>query len=197
MSETEKEKIVVPGDYLGVIEEFIPGPGTFESGDGKIYSNLTGKKIIDKVNLEVRVVPFKDKDESVPKPGDIVVCEVVFARKQSVATNIFKLNSEFLFNTFRGTLHVSKMSENYLKTVGEGFRPTDIIRARIVERNFNEYELSTRGSNLGVVYAECVLCGHELIKSGNRLECPRCRYPNPRKFAKDYGRVREHIKNLI
>ncbi|MBD3187857.1 hypothetical protein GF325_13560 [Candidatus Bathyarchaeota archaeon] len=188
-----QEKVVV-GDKLGVIEEFLPGPGTYEQ-DGNILASVCGIKIVNRNKLEVWVKPFKPKDDS-PKPGDIIIAEVVYLRNQSIATNIFKVGDRFLFDSYRGTLHVSKMSETYIKNVEDGFRVTDIIRAKIVEQKFTEYELTTRGRNLGVIFAECVFCGHELKRTSNKLECPRCKYPNSRKFASDYGNVKERILNL-
>ena len=40
---------VLPGDRLGVVEEFLPGLGTYEDG-GTIYANFTGTARIDNKN---------------------------------------------------------------------------------------------------------------------------------------------------
>ena len=139
---------------------------------------------------------MKSWDASLPKIGDKVIAEVTMCRKQSAGTHIFKVKNLFLFNTFRGTLHVSNMSQSYIRSVGDGFQPTDIIRARITKKNFTEYELSTKGPDLGVIYAECVNCGTHLIKKDRQLICTLCGFPNYRKTANDYGKVRERIDNL-
>jgi exosome complex component CSL4 len=190
------DEIVAVGDLLAVVEEYLPGKNTYESSDGKIYSTIVGRKKIDTARLEVSVLPVKIKNAPVPRVGDNVIAEVTMCRKQSAGTHIFKVNNIFLFATHNGTLHVSNMSQSYIQSVDEGFQPTDIIRAKITSKNFSEYELSTKGPNLGVIYAECVNCGTKLIKKDRRLECTLCGFPNQRKIASDYGRVRERIENL-
>jgi exosome complex component CSL4 len=193
MSQTQD--IVAVGDFLGVVEEYIPGSGTYEA-DGKIFSSFVGYKKIDKQRLEISIEPIKKKDELIPQIGDVVICEVVMVRKQSAMVHIFKLRNQFLFNTQNAMLHVSNMAQNYLNNVEEGFRSTDIIRAKIISKNFTEYEVSTKYPELGVIYAECNNCGAVLQRDGNNLVCNTCGFPNPRKIAKDYGHVRERIDNF-
>lgn len=194
-STQEGRKFVVIGDYLGVVEEFIPGPGTFES-DGRIYSSRIGIKHVNKRSLEVSVEPTRTRDLPEPRPGDIVICEVIIVRKQSCVCSIFKLKNQFLFDTHSGVLHVSNMASGYMRSVEDGFKPTDIVRARVIEKNFTEYELTTKYPELGVIYAECSNCGTVLRKEGDTIVCDLCGYHNPRKFAKDFGHVRERIENL-
>lgn len=190
-------EVVSVGDVLGVVEEFIPGNGTYES-NGKIISTRIGKVRIDKQKLEISVDPLKKLDIPIPKVGDIVVGEVVFTRKQKAMVKIFKVGKNFLFDTYPAILHVSNMSREYLKSVDEGFKPTDIVRGKIIKKKLGEYELETKGRDLGVLYAECSNCGTYLVMKGHRLECSLCGAPNPRKCAPDYGKVRERqrIENL-
>lgn len=192
---SQNDDIVSVGDVLGVVEEYIPGFGTYES-NGKIYASYIGHKRIDKQRLEISIEPIKKKEIIVPQIGDVVICEVVMARRQSAMVHIFKIRNKFLFDTYPGMIHVSNMSQNYLNNVEEGFRPTDIIRAKIIGKNFTEYELSTKYPELGCIYCECNMCGSVLQRDGNQLVCNTCGYPNPRKIAKDYGHVRERIENL-
>jgi len=192
---SQNDNIVAVGDFLGVVEEYIPGSGTYES-DGKIFSSFVGYKKVDRQRLEISIEPIKKRDEIVPQIGDVVICEVVMARRQSAMVHIFKIRNYFLFDTQNAMLHVSNMSQNYLNNVDEGFRSTDIIRAKIISKNFTEYEITTKYPELGVIYAECNCCGAVLQRDGNQLVCKTCGYPNPRKIAKDYGHVRERIENL-
>ena len=191
----ETNNFVVIGDYLGVIEEFIPGPGTYEN-DGKIYSARIGVKHVNKRTLEVSVDPVRKRDIPVPQPGDVVICEIVIARRQMAICSIFKHKNMFLFDTYSGALHVSNMAPGYMRSVEDGFKPTDIVRARVMRKDFTKYELTTKYPELGVIYAECSNCGTTLRRDGDRIVCDLCGYHNPRKFAKDYGRVRERIDNL-
>ncbi|HME51291.1 MAG TPA: exosome complex RNA-binding protein Csl4 [Candidatus Lokiarchaeia archaeon] len=192
---SQSDEIVAVGDFLGVVEEYIPGFGTYES-DGKIFSSFVGYKRVDRQRLEISIEPAKKKEIIVPQIGDVVICEVVMARKQSAMVHIFKIRNHFLFDTYPGMVHVSNMSQNYLNNVEEGFRPTDIIRAKIIGKNFTEYELSTKYPELGCIHCECISCGSVLQRDGNQLVCNTCGFPNPRKIAKDYGHVRERIDNM-
>ena len=45
---------VVPGDYLGVIEEFLPGRGTYID-DGNIHSSTTGHLLLDSNTRQISV----------------------------------------------------------------------------------------------------------------------------------------------
>jgi exosome complex component CSL4 len=192
---SQKSSVVAIGDLLGVVEEFIPGAGTYEV-NGKIYSTFIGYKKIDRQKLEVSVQPLKKKEIITPQVGDLVIAEVVFARKQSALLRIFKVHTHYLFDTFDGILHVSNMSQTYLDKVDDAYKQTDIVRAKVVSKSNFEYEMTTKFPELGVIYAECSNCGTMLVREGNELKCKLCGYPNPRRFAKDYGHVRERIENL-
>jgi exosome complex component CSL4 len=44
-----ENKNVLIGDYLGTIEEFVPGDGTYAE-EGKIYASTIGPVVIDREN---------------------------------------------------------------------------------------------------------------------------------------------------
>ena len=57
MDEKEKKRvkdgdIVLPGDYLGVIEEFLPGEGIIEE-DGELYAARAGRVRINSEKVEI------------------------------------------------------------------------------------------------------------------------------------------------
>ena len=54
MTPPELPKFVVPGEYLGAAEEFIPGRGTYEDS-GRIYSSVVGSPSVDPRDKTVRV----------------------------------------------------------------------------------------------------------------------------------------------
>ena len=55
-SERRSGKFVIPGEKLGVIEEFMPGPGTYVH-NGTIYSKITGRTLVDVLNKKISVYP--------------------------------------------------------------------------------------------------------------------------------------------
>ncbi|MFX0028962.1 MAG: exosome complex RNA-binding protein Csl4, partial [Candidatus Hermodarchaeota archaeon] len=85
--------------------------------------------------------------------------------------------------------------EKYIEKIQDAFQITDIIRARVISQNYNEYNLSTSGKHLGVLYADCVVCGTPLDKIGyNKLRCERCGNTETRKLAEDYRNISEALK---
>jgi exosome complex component CSL4 len=51
--EEKSGHLVLPGERLGVIEEFIPDSGTFVK-DGVIYSKIIGRSLVDLQNRKDR-----------------------------------------------------------------------------------------------------------------------------------------------
>ena len=62
--------LVLPGERLGVIEEFIPDSGTYVQ-DGVIYSKIVGRALMDLLSKHVSVYPLIN-GAPVPKVSAIV-----------------------------------------------------------------------------------------------------------------------------
>ena len=65
VKQTQTGDVVLPGDRLGVIEEFIPGSGTYEE-EGVIFSSIQGQINLDmekRENMEKIADLFKAKDK--------------------------------------------------------------------------------------------------------------------------------------
>ena len=70
MREISSGQFVIPGEKLGVIEEFIPDVGTYVK-DGNIYSSSMGFVLIDFINKKISVYPATH-NVSIPRVGSIV-----------------------------------------------------------------------------------------------------------------------------
>lgn len=196
MNESVKDKdIVLTGQFLGVIEEFLPDKDSTFVKDGKIYATKAGMIHINKEKREIEIVTHQESDRKVVKVGDIVLGSILFLRKYSVGLNFYTINRKLHFNSyFFGNIHVSQISNRYVEKISDAFQITDIIRAKVIEEKSNEYDLSTVGKDLGVIHADCSICGTPLDRvSFNKLECSRCGNVETRKLASDY---REASYNL-
>ncbi|MFX1390563.1 MAG: exosome complex RNA-binding protein Csl4 [Promethearchaeota archaeon] len=193
---SKKNDVVITGDYLGVVEEFLPDKQSTFTKDGKIYASKTGLLNIDEKERRIEISTHQDKDRKVIKIGDIVIGVILFLRKFSVGINFYTINNKIHFNSnYFGNIHVSQISDKYVEKIQDAFQITDIVRARVVEEESNEYKLTTTGKNLGVIYADCSICGQELDKIGyNKLKCERCGNVETRKLADDYGNVSEYLR---
>jgi len=178
--------LVLPGERLGVIEEFIPDSGTYVK-DGVIYSKLVGRALMDLLSKRVSVYPLIS-GATVPKVTSTVVGQVGNAQSDNVLVRIFKIESKRLSGVFTGILHISDVQERYVKSMNDVCKPGDIIRTKVISDKNQVYHLSTKDKGLGVVYAFCSHCSNLLEPKRHEMRCPKCGNVERRKIAFDYGK---------
>jgi exosome complex component CSL4 len=189
MNESERKSglFVVPGDRLGVIEEFTPGPGTYVE-DGIIHSEVTGRTLLDMLNRQVSVYPLV-QTVNVPKVGSIVTGLVLDVRSKQAVLRIFQIGEKMVSGFFTGMLHISGVSRGYVDSMFDICRPGDIMRAKVISTKNRTFFLSTAEKDLGVVSALCSICGN-VLQPGNRgMQCPECGNIEGRKILPDYGKI--------
>jgi len=179
-------QIVLPGEPLGVIEEFIPDAGTYVK-DGVIYSKVVGRALIDYLNKRVSVFPVT-RGAKVPKVGSIVVGQVSNVQTQLATIRIFKIGKHLLSGFFTGLLHVADVHLRFVDSMFDVCKPGDIVRAKVISEKNRIYHLTTKDRSLGVIYAFCSKCGDVLGQGGRGLQCSRCGNVEKRKTAIDYGK---------
>ncbi len=175
-----------PGDRLGVIEEFVSGPGTYVEG-GVIYSSVAGLTLLDTPNRKISIHPSVHK-VAIPSPGSIVIGQVSDVQNKMAAVQISQIEAASPSGSFNGTLHVSDSSYGYVDTMFDVCQPGDIIRAKVIIHQNRTYHLSTVEKNLGVIYAFCTRCGHMLLLERQRMRCQNCGKTERRKVASEYGK---------
>lgn len=185
-SKRNSGQFVLPGESLGVIEEFIPDVGTYVK-DGVIYSKVVGRALLDLLNKRVSVYLLVH-EARVPKVGSIVLGQVSNVQTQNAALRIFKIGNKNLSGVFTGLLHVSDVQLRYVDSMFEVCKPGDILRAKVISEKNRVYHLSIKDKSLGVVYAFCSQCGYTLEPRGHSLQCSRCGKVEKRKTAIDYGK---------
>jgi len=187
MSQSERKsgQFVVPGDRLGVIEEFMPGPGTYVE-HGTIHSKTTGRTLMDALNKKVSVYPLVQA-VSVPRVGSIVSGQVLDVKSKTAVLRILKVGDRSLSGFFTGVLHISDVSPSYVDIMFDVCKTGDIMQAKVISDKNRTFHLSTAEKNLGVIYAFCSRCGHVLLLRRQRLGCPRCGNIEKRKVTSDYG----------
>ena len=181
----KKDIFVSPGEKLGVIEEFIPGSGTYAE-NGNIYSSTTGQLFLDKGKREL-LIYSKTRQILTPKIGDIIIGELTSVQDKNLSSKILQIEHTPIPGTFTGIMHISDVGPGYVKTMKSLFKVGDIIRARVISTNNREFHLSTQNDKLGVIQAACIYCGAPLIYQRNNLRCIRCNRIGKRKLAIGYG----------
>src|SRR3972149_550877 len=178
--------LVLPGERLGVIEEFIPDSGTYVK-DGVIYSKIVGRALMDLLSKRVSVYPLIS-GATVPKVATTVVGQVGNAQSDNVLVRIFKIGPEKLSGVFSGILHISDVQDRYVDSMNDVCKPGDIIRAKVISEKNQIYHLSTFDKDLGVLYAFCSRCGNLLAQKRYEMHCSKCGNIEQRKIALDYGK---------
>ena len=178
---------VLIGDYLGTIEEYVPGRGTY-SEEGKIYASNIGEVFLDR---EKHIANVRCKYPAEIENGQIVFGEVTNIRKSNVTVIVKKIKGFDSNLDIRTEIHVSNISNGYIEKPERVFGIGDIVKARVVKINGRLIDISTKG-NLGVVKAFCKRCRHPLVRpkeDKNKLICNYCGNRETRKTASDYGAV--------
>lgn len=169
----------MPGDDLGVIEEYIPGTHTYVE-EGVIRSRILGYVAVSDSRV-ASVIPVKRA--ALIGPGDIVAGRVVASGRGTLTVKILESNGVKLLFPCTGILYLkSGMAAVFFK-VG------DLVRARVESDKNYVYHLVVNGRELGVVYAFCSRCGGFLEKKRVRqvLQCTKCGNREKRKVTMDYG----------
>ena len=188
MADVKSGDIVVPGDQLCVIEELMPGFGTYEQ-DGIVYAATSGGVAIDLKDRSIRVLNGDGSMRlALPVRGDIVIGEVNNAWEQRAEVIIVKRNEEDVLSTYIGEIHISNVTRRFVKSMSDVLRQGDIVRATVLNTHEIPVQLSLVGPELGVLGAKCVKCGFDLsLTTYNNLICLRCENRETREVAKDYG----------
>lgn len=184
-SRRESGQVVVPGERLCVIEEFMPGPGTYVDR-GAIYAQVTGRTLLDKQNKEVSVYPLIHVI-CVPRIGSTVSGQVSGVKSRTATLRILKVGKRLISGFFTGILHISDASRSYIQAMSDVCKAGDIMRAKVFSDKNRTYHLSTAEKNLGIIYAFCSKCGHILALKRGRMRCTKCGKIEKRKTALDYG----------
>lgn len=179
---------VLPGDELGVTEEFIPSEWTYEE-EGKIKSLVVGTVSIDEKNKKIAIVP-KTGTPPVLEPGKVVVGEISDVRGQRASLKIDKIKDDEreLVTSFMGGIHISQAQKGYLAKLTEAFRIGDLVEAKVTKvMGLDTVDLTTADEELGVLKAMCTKCRHFMEKrSNNEVICPNCERRERRKLSVNY-----------
>lgn len=182
------EEFVTPGEELGTSEEWLPGKGAHEEA-GMICASVFGKVEYDEENLEANVVPVNPISEI--EEGKIIYGRI--SRNQgsiaSLDIGMIEGESRGIARDIEASLHVSKISDDYVDSVEAVLKKGDIIRAKVIQSE-PSIQVKTTGKNLGVVKAYCTKCRKPMKKKDSKLYCSYCERYESRKTAKVYGKIK-------
>ena len=187
-------RVVVPGEAIGVMEEFLPGEGVYvDAKRGFLRAYYVGKP---RVNPESKLAVLEKplKKPVLPKQGDIIIGVITSLRDEiGVVDIVMRRDGTSFSGTYSGIIHVSQVSQDYVGSLHEVYKAGDVILARILNSGI-PYQLTTASANLGAILSFCSYCGHVLEKKpGNILVCSRCGNREKRKISIHYGELRIRV----
>jgi exosome complex component CSL4 len=181
-----KDKAVLPGDKLSVIEVLQNGPGAYQIG-GDIRSEELGDALFD---LKMRRVEVKKKTPELilPREGLDVIAEVGSVMRRDARVDVFIIDGKAISKPYTGEIHISGVERQFAKDMTMAMRNGDTIKAKIINTKNRMIQLSVQGPEYGVIYAYCTRCGTLLDLQNGRLQCSKCDRSERRKFASTYGK---------
>lgn len=185
-----EEKLMIPGDFIGTSEEFIPGYGTYDE-NGNIYASTIGTLDNNKKERIVGIIP-KTSVPPVIKDGDIVIGRISDIKESIVLVDIACIKGRedrSLANIDQGVVHISNVKDAYVSNLRHEFSNRDIIKGKVIDSK--TLRISTVERDLGVVKAICSRCKTAMKKKGDKkdnfLECPSCKRIETRNLSDEYG----------
>lgn len=183
--------IVLPGEKLCTCEEYISLKWTYIDNEGYIRSSIGGKVLINEdertINIEADDLPEK------LMVGALIVGYITEVKPHKILVTIKKIvgKKRELITGYKGYVHISKVTNDYVPSMYDLFHIGDIIEARVTNVIGTEYiELTTAEENLGIIKAMCVDCrkfmqldentGHLVCKCGKKI------HVNYQKIMEDY-----------
>lgn len=174
-------EIVFPGAELGISEEFVAGPGTFEE-KGRIYSLFWGELERDG---KARKVSVRGRRVVRPlKPGDFVYAVVhqLYEAMTMVKFAPVLQGNERPANGDTAFIRISELQNGYVERLRDCVRVGDVLKARVAQISPLATYLSIKDRELGVLKALCSLCRAEMELQGRVFACPSCGSREERKI---------------
>ncbi|WP_067090447.1 exosome complex RNA-binding protein Csl4 [Methanobrevibacter curvatus] len=179
---------VMPGDVIGVSEQFLPDKLAYDDG-GYIKASVLGTVSINDLTKTISIIP-KAGNPNVLEVGEKIYGQITDIRGQRAMVNIqsAKNTSRGLVFSYMGVIHVSQVKKGYLEKLTDAFRIGDIIQAKVTKVAGNNLDLNTEDNSDGVLKAMCTRCRAYMIPGKNKTElyCEVCGKREKRKISDDY-----------
>lgn len=168
--------------------EYMPGKGVYED-KGELFAGVCGEVKEDNDKMMISIDPSVSTPLEI-KEGDTVFGRIQMTRDSMASVEILKVKGKkrSIGNYTVGTLHVAKMSKDYVSNIGDVYQVNDLVQATVIKSS-PAIELSTAASEDGVVFAKCNIT-HDVLKVvDGELWSEELRKRIPRKISSLYGKT--------
>ncbi len=202
----QEQQLAMPGDKIGVEEEFIAGENTVVD-NGIIRAAIIGEVI----SKDGKVSVHNSKHEIRKIQRGMYIIGTVSDDLKSVT--FIKIDRTEINGVEHIALKDGKIVAAMESPRGRGFGDRDrrgppqqktkscgvgdVVIAKVLFDDPDIYTLGIREPECGVVHGQCELCNAHLDAAGpNMLKCPKCEHTEQRKVSTLYGKP-EAIKGLL
>lgn len=179
---------VMPGDVLGVSEQFLPDKWTYDDG-GYIKASVLGTVDISSSNKKISIIPSSG-NPAVLNVGDSVYGEITDVRGQRAMINVQKMKgtNRRLALPYMAAIHISQVKNGYLEKLTDAFRIGDVIEAKVSKILGDNLDLNTEDKEDGVIKAICTRCRAYMVTIDRKdeLYCEVCDRKEKRKVSVNY-----------
>jgi exosome complex component CSL4 len=180
---------VMPGDVLGVSEQFLPDKWTYDDGSC-IKAAVFGNVSIDNKSKMISIIP-KSGTPALLKIGDSIYGQVSDIRGQRAVIDVqgMKNCDRQLALSYMGAIHISQVKNGYLEKLHDAFRIGDIIEAKVTKIMGDNLDLNTIDKEGGIIKAMCTKCRAfmKLTDKKDELYCKVCGRKEKRKISSNYN----------
>ena len=180
---TKQGSLVLPGDRLATIEEFVAGTGSASLGDA-VVSTVVGDVVPDMVNRVINVKAVKRAEDGLPKVGDLVVGHVDSSQPSMAQITILAIGDKSNDKELSGML---SMREDRRRRTSSPIKAGDVIRAKVISTMNSIYHLSLDDEKTGVIKTVCSNCGGSVVAIGrDRVKCRECGFVDDRILSEEF-----------
>jgi len=173
------ENKTIPGDKIGIIEEFESGKNTFEDGHN-VRATVIGTVEIDKKSRIAQVQNIRTS--GIPEVDDVVIGTVAAVMSSMIAVSINYVNNirtKSNVECICQTRHFRKKNIALLN---------DIVVLRIIAHKNGTIHASINEPEFGVLFTKCKKCGGQVIPMRDAIKCTECNWIDERKLSNNFGK---------
>ena len=173
------ENKTIPGDKIGIIEEFESGKNTFEDGHN-VRATVIGTVEIDKKSRIAQVQNIRTS--GIPEVDDVVIGTVAAVMSSMIAVSINYVNNIRTKSNVECICQTRHFRRKNIALVN------DIVVLRIIAHKNGTIHASINEPEFGVLFTKCKKCGGPVIPMRDAIKCTECNWIDERKLSNNFGK---------
>ena len=169
----------IPGDKIGIIEEFESGKNTFEDGH-IVRATVVGTVEIDKKSRTAQVQNIPTS--GIPEVDDVVIGTVAAVMSSMIAVSINYVNNIRTKSNVECICQTRHFRRKNIALVN------DIVVLRITAHKNGTIHASINEPEFGVLFTKCKKCGGTVIPMRDAIKCTECNWIDERKLSNNFGK---------